>query len=141
MGGNRTRGSMNTQGDGGNIGRAAELARDWAQSEPRLARLLSGAAQGEFYRRLRGEYRVAACYGANMLAAGISRYGRQLQVQGLRAMAHDPIAGAAEYIVGVYFEALAPSVPELQVIRQRAWVLINDAIALAGPGGSGRATA
>jgi hypothetical protein len=117
--------------------RAAQLTSLWAELEPRIARLSSGPAGAEFYQRLLGEYRVASRYAANMIAAGLERYGMQMQAQGLRAMSIDGIAGAAEYVVGVWIESSATARADLLGVCGKSRALINRALAQLASGRPG----
>jgi hypothetical protein len=123
---------MNNSVDGISSDHAAQLQHDWADVEARIARLVRGPARREFYRRLHGEYRVAMRYSETMCADGLRRYGLQLQMQGLRTLAFDELAGAAEFVIGAYIESRGLTAPELRDVSDRLRAVIDDAVSACG---------
>ena len=123
------------EGEMSEADRVAQLMSSWQEVEPRVARLANGQSDRAFYRRLLGEYRVAMQYTSGMLADGLRRYGRQLQLEGLRAMTFDPVAGAAEYVIGANIESSALTTKPSVYERTRA--LIDHAACLFGERGAG----
>lgn len=119
--------------------RASRLETDWAGVEATLTRLCREPTEQTFYRRLHGEYRVAARYAENLLGGSLQRYARQLQLEGLRSMGFDAIAGAAEFVVGAWMESMASRRPGM--VRERARALIDQAVARHGKGTDTQAVA
>lgn len=119
---------MSTADDGIEIDHAAQLKASWSEVEPRLERLSQGPTRAGFYRRLHGEYRVAALYSETSCTAGMQRFATELQLEGRRTMTFDGITGAAQYVVGAYIESLLLGTPDTRDVYDRAAVWINRAI-------------
>jgi len=127
---------MNEPNGGAAADRVAQIIRTWNEVEPRIARLSRGPTRIDFFHRLLSEYRVATLYAKTACAGGVAAYGRDLQNEGLRTMAFDTIAGAAEYVVGAHLETTPLTMPELREISERTSELIERAIAQFHSGGS-----
>lgn len=108
------------------------LIQSWKEVAPAIDRLSSGPARGAFFRRLLGEYSVLRRYRQACCNESISRYGAQLRMEGMRTMAFDQVAGAAEYVVGAHVESQALAAPDLRDIAAGADALIQRAVALCG---------
>lgn len=125
---------MSTADDGIEPDQTAQLQASWGEVEPTLERLSQGPARAGFYRRLHGEYRVAALYSETSCTAGMQRYATELQIQGLRTMSFDGVTGAAQYVVGAYIESLLLGSSDTREVYDRAAVWINRAITFARTG-------
>jgi hypothetical protein len=81
-----------------------------------IVRNLDQMRQRELAQAMTATYGEALQYAENMTGSGRQRFGMELQMQGLREVDMDMLAGASHWVVGALLEAQATDTPECREI-------------------------